>query len=103
SAVNYSLTYAYDKDGRITLVTRHNGTKDAYTYDAVNRLISESRTTGTAATYSISYTYDKNGNRLTLNATGQHMQPAASAAYTYAANTNKLASFTKGGVAQTFS
>ncbi|EPF6153376.1 RHS repeat-associated core domain-containing protein, partial [Acinetobacter baumannii] len=103
SAVNYSLTYAYDKDGRITLVTRHNGTKDAYTYDAVNRLISESRTTGTAATYSISYTYDKNGNRLTLNATGQHMQPAASAAYIYAANTNKLASFTKGGVAQTFS
>ncbi|MDC4473318.1 RHS repeat protein [Acinetobacter baumannii] len=103
SAVNYSLTFGYDKDGRITLVTRNNGTKDSYTYDAVNRLISESRTTGTAATYSISYTYDKNGNRLTLNATGQHMQPAASAAYTYTANTNKLASFTKGGVAQTFS
>ncbi|WP_252510148.1 RHS repeat-associated core domain-containing protein [Acinetobacter oleivorans] len=103
SAVNYSLTFGYDKDGRITLVTRHNGTKDAYTYDVVDRLLSESRTTGTAATYSISYTYDKNGNRLTLNATGQHMQPAASAAYTYTANTNKLASFTKGGVAQTFS
>ncbi|WP_228132961.1 RHS repeat-associated core domain-containing protein [Acinetobacter sp. 826659] len=103
SAVNYSLTYVYDKDGRITLVTRNNGTKDAYTYDAVDRLLSESRTTGTAATYSISYTYDKNGNRLTLNATGQHMQPAASAAYTYTTNTNKLASFTKGGVAQTFS
>jgi RHS repeat-associated core domain len=103
SAVNYSLTFGYDKDGRITLVTRHNGTKDAYTYDVVDRLLSESRTTGTAATYSISYTYDKNGNRLTLNATGQHMQPTASAAYSYTANTNKLASFTKGGVAQTFS
>ncbi|MDS7928645.1 RHS repeat-associated core domain-containing protein [Acinetobacter sp. V102_4] len=103
SAVNYSLNFGYDKDGRITLVTRHNGTKDAYTYDVVDRLLSESRTTGTAATYSISYTYDKNGNRLTLNATGQHMQPAASAAYTYTTNTNKLASFTKGGVAQTFS
>ena len=103
SAVNYSLTFGYDKDGRITLVTRHNGTKDAYTYDVVDRLLSETRTTGTAATYSISYTYDKNGNRLTLNATGQHMQPAASVAYTYTANTNKLASFTKGGVAQTFS
>ncbi|WP_347019567.1 RHS repeat-associated core domain-containing protein [Acinetobacter calcoaceticus] len=103
SAVNYSLTFGYDKDGRITLVTRNNGTKDAYTYDVVDRLLSESRTTGTAATYSISYTYDKNGNRLTLNATGQHMQPAASAAYTYTTNTNKLASFTKGGVAQTFS
>ncbi|MBP2605693.1 RHS repeat-associated core domain-containing protein [Acinetobacter calcoaceticus] len=103
SAVNYSLTFGYDKDGRITLVTRNNGTKDAYTYDVVDRLLSESRTTGTAATYSISYTYDKNGNRLTLNATGQHMQPAASAAYTYTANTNKLASFTKGGVAQIFS
>jgi len=100
-AVNYSLAYAYDKDGRITQLTRNNGTKDNYGYDNVNRLISEARTTGTAATYSIGYTYDKNGNRTSLTATGQHMQPAESVSYTYAGN--KLASLTKAGVAQTIS
>jgi len=95
------LAYAYDKDGRITQLTRNNGTKDNYGYDNVNRLISEARTTGTAATYSIGYTYDKNGNRTSLTATGQHMQPAESVSYTYAGN--KLASLTKAGVAQTIS
>ncbi|WDZ49525.1 RHS repeat protein [Acinetobacter vivianii] len=100
-AVNYSLAYAYDKDGRITQITRNNGTRDNYTYDNVDRLISEARTTGTAATYSIGYTYDKNGNRTSLTATGQHMQPAASVSYTYTGN--KLASLSKAGVGQTIS
>lgn len=98
---NYSLTYGYDKDGRITQLTRDNGTQDTYGYDNVDRLTSESRTTGGTATYSISYTYDKNGNRTSLTATGQHMQPAASATYTYSGN--KLASFSKAGVAQSVS
>ncbi|PJF03079.1 RHS repeat domain-containing protein [Acinetobacter seifertii] len=102
SAVNYSLTYTYDKDGRITSISRNNGTVDNYTYDAVDHLLSESRTSDAASTYSINYTYDRNGNRLGLNAAGQHMQPAASAAYTYIVNTNKLASFTKEGVSQNF-
>lgn len=100
-AVNYSLAYAYDKDGRITQITRNNGTRDNYAYDNVDRLISEARTTGTAATYSIGYTYDKNGNRTSLTATGQHMQPAASVSYTYTGN--KLASLSKAGVGQTIS
>ena len=100
-AVNYSLAYAYDKDGRITQLTRNNGTKDNYGYDNVDRLTSESRTTGTTATYNIGYTYDKNGNRTSLTATGQHMQPAANVSYTYVGN--KLASLTKAGLAQTIS
>ena len=101
SAINYSLGYGYDKDGRIIQLTRNNGTKDNYSYDNVDRLTSESRTTGTTETYNIGYTYDKNGNRTGLAATGQHMQPAASVSYTYVGN--KLASFTKAGVAQSFS
>ncbi|WP_445405011.1 RHS repeat domain-containing protein [Acinetobacter vivianii] len=100
-AVNYSLAYTYDKDGRITQITRNNGTRDNYTYDSVDRLISEARTTGTAAAYSISYTYDQNGNRTSLTATGQHMQPAANVSYTYTGN--KLASLSKAGVGQTIS
>ncbi|WP_155757847.1 RHS repeat domain-containing protein [Acinetobacter beijerinckii] len=98
---NYSLTYGYDKVGRITQLTRNNGTKDNYGYDNVDRLTSESRTTGTTQTYSITYTYDKNGNRTSLTATGQHMQPAASATYSYSGN--KLSSFSKGGVGQSIS
>ena len=101
SVINYSLAYSYDKDGRITQLARNNGTTDTYGYDNVDRLTSESRTTGGTATYSISYIYDKNGNRTSLTATGQHMQPAASATYTYTGN--RLASFTKAGVAQSFS
>lgn len=101
SVTNYSLAYSYDKDGRITQLVRNNGTTDTYGYDNVDRLTSESRTTGGTATYSISYTYDKNGNRTSLTATGQHMQPAASATYTY--SSNKLASFSKAGVAQSVS
>lgn len=100
---NYSSTYAYDKDGRITLLTRNNGTKDTYVYDKVDRLTSEIRTTGTTQTYSIAYTYDKNGNRTSLTATGQHMQPAASATYSYTANSNKLAGYNKTGVGQSIS
>ncbi|MFV5586188.1 RHS repeat-associated core domain-containing protein [Acinetobacter oleivorans] len=93
SAVNYSLTYGYDKDGRINLITRNNGTTDQYMYDAANRLTYENRKTGATANYIIGYTYDKNGNRIR----------ADGGEYTYTTNTNKLATFTKNGIAQTFS
>ncbi|KXZ65124.1 putative deoxyribonuclease RhsC [Acinetobacter venetianus] len=99
NVINYSLGYAYDNDGRITQLTRNNGTKDNYGYDNVDRLTSESRTTGTTSTYSIAYTYDKNGNRTSFTATGRHMQPAASATYTYTGN--KLTGYSKAGVGQT--
>lgn len=101
NVVNYSLAYSYDKDGRIIQLARNNGTKDNYKYDKVDRLTSESRTTGTTSTYNITYDYDKNGNRTSLTATGQHMQPAASATYSY--NGNRFAGFYKAGVGQNFS
>ncbi|WP_289844805.1 RHS repeat-associated core domain-containing protein, partial [Acinetobacter oleivorans] len=98
SAVNYSLTFGYDKDGRITLVTRNNGTADAYAYDAADRLTYENRKTGTTANYIIGYTYDTNGNRTKYSATGQHMQSAFIINSTYSAN--KLVGLTKDGVTQ---
>jgi len=98
SAVNYSLTFGYDKDGRITLITRNNGTADTYKYDAVDRLVSENRKTGTTSNYGIGYTYDTNGNRVKYAATGQHMQSGSIINSTYTGN--KLVGLTKDGVAQ---
>ncbi|GAA5018200.1 hypothetical protein GCM10023206_31550 [Acinetobacter puyangensis] len=98
---NYVLTHRYDADGRVTTINRNTGTIDNYVYDAANRLKSESRHTNGVATYSISYGYDKNGNRISLSATGQHLQPAANASYAYSGN--KLASFSKNNVAQSIS
>ncbi|EPL7759565.1 TPA: RHS repeat-associated core domain-containing protein [Acinetobacter baumannii] len=98
SAVNYSLTYAYDKDGRINLITRNNGTADQYMYDAADRLTYENRKTGATANYVIGYTYDTNGNRIRYSATGQHMQSAFIINSTYSGN--KLVGLTKDGVTQ---
>ncbi|MBP2605689.1 RHS repeat domain-containing protein [Acinetobacter calcoaceticus] len=98
SAVNYSLTFGYDKDGRITLITRNNGTADTYKYDGVDRLVFEDRKTGTTTNYGISYLYDYNGNRVKYSATGQHMQSAFIINSTYSGN--KLVGLTKDGVTQ---
>ncbi|WP_436897462.1 RHS repeat-associated core domain-containing protein [Acinetobacter gyllenbergii] len=100
NAVNYSLAYLYDLDGRIVQLSRNNGTRDNYRYDKADRLLYEARTAASTV-YSINYTYDKNGNRTGLRADGQHMQPATNASYTYTGN--KLASLTKDGVAQSIS
>lgn len=100
NAVNYSLAYLYDWDGRIAQLSRNNGTRDNYRYDKADRLLHERRTDASTI-YSIDYTYDKNGNRTGLSANGQHMQPATSVSYTYTGN--KLASLTKDGVAQSIS
>ena len=99
SAVNYSLTYGYDADGRITAITRNNGLRDGFTYDASDRLTNENRVNGSTNVYAINYSYDKNGNRTGLSATGNHAQPAANATYTYTGN--KLSTFNKNGTAQT--
>ncbi|WP_155767331.1 RHS repeat-associated core domain-containing protein [Acinetobacter gyllenbergii] len=100
NAVNYSLAYLYDWDGRIVQLSRNNGTRDNYRYDKADRLLYEARTAASTV-YSINYTYDKNGNRTGLRADGQHMQPATNASYTYTGN--KLASLTKDSVAQSIS
>jgi len=66
----------------------------------VNRLLTENRTnlSTNAAIFGITYTYDKNGNRKTLRGTGTHQQPAATVDYTYAANSNRLATISRDGV-----
>lgn len=97
-ATTYSLNYGFDRDGRITSVSRNNDLNDTYSYDNANRLVSESRTNGSTTVYSIAYTYDKNSNRLTLRASGNHSQPAATVDYGYTGN--KLTSLTKNGAAQ---
>ncbi|WP_081313548.1 RHS repeat-associated core domain-containing protein [Acinetobacter pittii] len=95
--VNYSLAYAFDNDGRVSKITRNNGLVDSFTYSNADRLLTESRLNGTTSVFGITYTYDKNGNRLSLAATGTHQQPQANVAYTYTGN--KLA--TIAGVAAT--
>lgn len=98
SAVNYSLSYGYDADGRITSIARNNGMKDSFTYDAADRLTSENRLNGSTSAYSITYTYDNNGNRISLRTTGAHAQPSASVNYIYTGN--KLSTLNKAGTAQ---
>jgi RHS repeat-associated protein len=68
-----NLTYGYDNNGNITSITPGK----TYTYDSLDRL-----STGTGSWGSLGWTYDGVGNRLTENGN----------TYTYASNTNKLAS-----------
>nr|WP_228142288.1 RHS repeat-associated core domain-containing protein [Acinetobacter pittii] len=95
--VNYGLAYTFDNDGRVNKITRNNALVDSFTYSNADRLLTESRVNGTTSVFGITYTYDKNGNRLSLAATGTHQQPQANLAYTYTGN--KLA--TIAGVAAT--
>ncbi|GAA5006613.1 hypothetical protein GCM10023206_12310 [Acinetobacter puyangensis] len=83
---NYSIDYSYDRDGRITKLTRNNGLVDNFTYSNADRLLTETRLNGSTNVYGINYTYDKNGNRLSLAATGTHQQPNANVTYTYTGN-----------------
>ncbi|ENW97092.1 RHS repeat-associated core domain-containing protein [Acinetobacter sp. NIPH 298] len=94
----YSLNYGFDRDGRITSVSRNNNLNDGFSYDQQGRLLTESRSNGTSPIYAINYDYDKNGNRLSLRATGNHLQPSATVDYAYTGN--KLTSLKKNGMAQ---
>lgn len=85
-AINYSLVYGFDNDGRINKITRNDGLVDSFSYSNADRLLNETRVNGTTNVFGITYTYDKNGNRLSLAATGTHQQPQASVTYTYAGN-----------------
>ncbi|MFV5265353.1 RHS repeat domain-containing protein [Acinetobacter courvalinii] len=85
-SLNYSLVYDFDNDGRISKLTRNNGLIDSFNYNNADRLIKEVRTNGTTNIFNITYTYDDNGNRLSLTATGTHQQPQANVVYTYTGN-----------------
>lgn len=97
--INYSLAYAFDDDGRVNKITRNNGLIDTYTYSNADRLLTETRKNGETNVYGITYTYDKNGNRLSLVATGTHQQPQANVVYTYTGN--KLATIAGTAVTHT--
>lgn len=84
--INYNLVYGFDNDGRINKITRNNGLIDSFSYSNADRLLTETRVNGATNVFGITYTYDKNGNRLSLAATGTHQQPQASVAYAYTGN-----------------
>ena len=71
SYVNLSVnnrTYAYDVHGNLLAVSESgkNGKADvSYTYDAINRVLTESSGTGGYAPVTHTYAYDLAGNRLT--------------------------------------
>ena len=62
----FNFAYTYDAGGRVTSQTYSDGTRTTFAYDGEDQLINETRNNG----YSLSYTYDHNGNRLTRQATG---------------------------------
>ncbi len=80
-------TYAYDLVGNLTGVTDPDSVL-TMTYDLANRLLTTS-TAGSSSqpSVSLSYTYDKNGNRLTL------VDPTATNTYAYDV-LNRLATLT---------
>jgi len=60
-----SYTNVYDVAGMITQKTFLDGSKTAYTYDALNRLLSEINQKSSTIVYDYAYSYDAVGNRLT--------------------------------------
>jgi RHS repeat-associated protein len=78
------FTYAYNNANHITRRTDTNGDVTTFGYDNADQLTSESRTG--ANSYSITYTYDGNGNRLTK------VQGGVTTNYTYQTNSDRLAS-----------
>jgi YD repeat-containing protein len=71
--------YTYDLSGNLTQAIRASGTS-LYGYDTLDRLLSET----SASVGSLAYSYDANGNRLSLIDNGQ-TKP-----YGYSPNTNRL-------------
>lgn len=63
-----SFAYELNRAGIRTSVTEYEGSKVAYGYDKLNRLVSETRTG--SHPYSIVYSYDAVGNRLTQTRDG---------------------------------
>lgn len=102
--------YLYDGAGNVSSRTDNDGSVTTFNYDGANQLTSEVRT-GPGA-YTLSYTYDHNGNRLTktLNGVqenytydaGDHLLAAGNKSYTYDLNGN-CTSVTVGGLTTTLS
>ncbi len=71
-----SFNYGYDAVNSRTFVKRGDGLGDAYTYDAIHQISSVKYgattpdTTPTSPQRSVSYIYDANGNRVSINDNG---------------------------------
>ena len=90
--VTQTYAYTYDASGnRLTLTASGNEAYSvAYTYDKANRLLTETKTVSGVATVK-TYTYDLNGNLLTVSEGG-----SVTESYTYDAF-GKMLSYTKSG------
>ena len=62
----FNFVYGYDAGGRVTSQTYSDGSRTTFGYDGADQLINETRNN----VYSLAYTYDHNGNRLTRQGTG---------------------------------
>ena len=90
---NRSFGYAFNSAGMITNVSRENGGWTAYTYDSIDRLLSEKQYASTGLTYSASWTYDLAGNRT------RAITNSVTNLYSYAAG-NALTNFGSGTLVQ---
>ena len=85
--------YAFNTAGMITNVSRENGGCTAYTYDSLDRLLSEKQYASTGLTYSATWTYDLAGNRT------RAITNSVTNLYSYAAG-NSLTNFGSGTLVQ---
>jgi RHS repeat-associated protein len=90
---NRSFGFAFNSAGMITNVSRENGGWTAYTYDSIDRLLSEKQYASTGLTYSASWTYDLAGNRT------RSITNSVTNLYSYAAG-NILTNFGAGTLVQ---
>ncbi|MEM7276898.1 MAG: RHS repeat-associated core domain-containing protein [Pseudomonadota bacterium] len=66
NAAGHQTTYnAYDSRGRLTSMTEPNGLVTSYTYDARDRLLTETKTPTVGTARTTTYTYDSHGQLLT--------------------------------------
>ncbi|MBN1673309.1 MAG: hypothetical protein JXR37_19845, partial [Kiritimatiellae bacterium] len=75
-------TYAYDKNGNQRFCTTPNGVVTENTFDAISRVTTRSVTKAAANIYTVSYGYDRVGNRLAV-AEDIAQQGQRLCAYTY--------------------
>jgi len=85
--------YAFNAAGMITNVSREDGGWTAYTYDSLDRLLSEKQYASTGLTYTASWNYDLAGNRTAAVTNG------VTNLYSYAAG-NILTNFGSGTLVQ---
>jgi len=67
TGANRFTAYAYDLNGNILLKTSPNGDTDTYTFDALNRALTQiAKTGGSVSLYEYDYAYDLAGNVLSV-------------------------------------